>query len=48
MVDDLVGIENAAAGEERNLGFRVLGVLGFKVRGLAGVREDLEGGQGGS
>jgi hypothetical protein len=40
MVDDLVGAGDGAAdhgvvsgNEERNLGFRVLGVLGFTVRG---------------
>jgi hypothetical protein len=45
MVDDLAGDEDDAAGRgivggggERNRGFWVLGVLGFRVRGLAGVR----------
>jgi hypothetical protein len=45
MVDDLARYGDGAAdrgivdgGEERNLGFRMLEVLGFRVRGLAGVR----------
>jgi hypothetical protein len=44
MVDDLAGDRDSAADrgvaggeEERNLGFEVLGVLGLKVRRLAGV-----------
>jgi hypothetical protein len=53
MVDDLAGAGDRAAGrgvvggdEERNLGFRVLRVLGFRVWGLAGVRGGLEKGWG--
>jgi hypothetical protein len=53
MVDDLAGTGYGAAGrnvagegEKRNFGFRMLGVLGFRVQGLAGVREDLERGRG--
>jgi hypothetical protein len=53
MVDDLAGARDDTAGrsiadggEERNLTFRVMGVLGFRVQGLAGVREGLEGGRG--
>jgi hypothetical protein len=45
MVDDLVGDGDGTAGrgvggegEERNLGFWVLGLLGFRMRGLAEVR----------
>jgi hypothetical protein len=44
MVDDLAGDRDGAAGrgvadggEERNLGFRVLGVLGLRVQRLAEV-----------
>jgi hypothetical protein len=44
MVDDLAGDRDDVAGrivvgggEERNLGFRVLVVLGLRVRWLAGV-----------
>jgi hypothetical protein len=35
--DDTAGRVVVGGGEERNLGFRVLGFLGFRVRGLAGV-----------
>jgi hypothetical protein len=57
MVDDLAGDGDDAAGrsvggegEERNLGFWVLGVLGFRMRGagrssFARVRRGLEEGQ---
>jgi hypothetical protein len=44
MVDDLIGDGDSAAGrgvtgigEKRNLGFRVLGILGLRVRRLAEV-----------
>jgi hypothetical protein len=49
MVDDLVkagdGVAScgiACRGEERNLGFWELGVLGFRMRGLGEVGGDLE------
>jgi hypothetical protein len=45
MTDDLVQARDGAAGhgvagggEERNLGFQILRILGFRVQGLAKVR----------